>query len=245
MHYVDESVRLWEAQGLKFVLDGKPKTVPQNKFVQNQQVAEFSRSTKQKTAVQFVPKKSVLPPQSACGQDDKKQENKKFALYSLAQAREDGSIPQNLLMHLSKQPTPIFSVWTYWEFPLDLTENALIERKALWANMYKAIVQPQNWGRDSVVFWGLSRNKNGNLLSDTALFQAGLKYLMPVYIFCFGQKAFSALFPDKPYSEGTFLYGRYALVSLPGPEKMLPDNREIKGKVWKTLLDYQPVGRLS
>lgn len=241
MQYVNESVRLWEAQGLKFILNGKPKSTSQNISVQNQQSEQFfSRPTKQKTVSQFESKKPVLSSQSVS-----KQEDKKFDLYSLAQAREDGNIPQNLFTHLSKQPTPIFSVWTYWEFPLDLTENASVERKSLWANMYKAIVQPQNWGRDSVVFWGLSHSENGNLVADTTLFQAGLRYLMPVYIFCFGQKAFSALFPDKLYAEGTFLYGRYALVSLPGPEKMLPDNREIKGKVWKTLLDYQPVGRIS
>ncbi len=241
MQYVNESVRLWEAQGLQFILDGKPKSTSQNLFVQNQQsVQSFSQPTRQKAVSEFESKNPVFSSQSVS-----KQENKKLSLYSLAQAQEDGNISQNLFMHLSKQPTPIFSVWTYWEFPLDLTENALIERKALWANLYKAIVQPRNWGRDSVVFWGLSRNENGNLLADTALFQAGLRYLMPVYIFCFGQKAFSVLFPDKPYAEGTFLYGRYALVSLPGPEKMLPDNREIKSKVWKVLLDYQPVGRLS
>lgn len=165
--------------------------------------------------------------------------------YSLAQAREDGRIPDGLFTHLSKQPSPVFSVWTYWEFPQDVTTDALQERKKLWANIYKAIVQPRHWGKNSVAFWSLSRAQAGELHPDTDLFQAGLRYLAPVYIFCFGRRAFSTLLPQTPYACGQFLYGRYALVSLPGPEDMLPDNREIKAGVWQTLKHYQPIGRTS
>ncbi len=233
--YVNENVRLWQAQGLYFVLDGRRTDTLQPEARTQQQTCRQARHT-------AVPKPTI-PPRPAQPTDQKPVSLPGF--YSLGQARKDGRIPDDLFTHLSKQPSPVFSVWTYWEFSLDLTTAAHEERKELWANIYKAIVQPKHWGRNSIAFWSLSRNQSGELLPDTDLFQAGLRYLAPVYIFCFGRKAFSTLLPQTVYACGQFLYGRYALISLPGPEEMLPDNREIKASVWQTLQHYQPIGRTS
>ncbi len=235
--YVNESVRLWQVQGLHFVLDGQRSTP-----------LEPEKPVRQQGAKQTVrpPSPSTTPaPRPHPAQQKPPKPAALSGFYSLGQAREDGQIPDDLFAHLGKQPTPVFSVWTYWEFPQDLTTAALAQRKELWANIYKAIVQPGHWGKNSVAFWSLSRNQSGKLLPDTDLFQAGLRYLAPVYIFCFGRKAFSTLLPETDYACGQFLYGRYALVSLPGPEEMLPDNRDIKASVWQTLQHYQPTGRTT
>ncbi len=238
--YVNEMVRLWQAQGLCFVLDGQRSAPLPPEIPVMQQV------TRQTVRLPAPPRPPAPVPRPQPTTEPPPQESVSFpGFYSLAQAREDGRIPDGLFTHLSKQPSPVFSVWTYWEFPQDVTTDALQERKKLWANIYKAIVQPRHWGKNSVAFWSLSRAQAGELHPDTDLFQAGLRYLAPVYIFCFGRRAFSTLLPQTPYAYGQFLYGRYALVSLPGPEDMLPDNREIKAGVWQTLKHYQPIGRTS
>ena len=123
------------------------------------------------------------------------------------------------------------SVWTYWQLPIDLGPQASVERKRLFQNIVSAL----NWPQEHLVFWPLSAIKSEGLLPRTDLFLQGILLMKPLYILCFGDQAFASLFPENSKEYGLFKLDQINYIYLPGPEDMLPDNKQAKRIVWSTL----------
>ena len=127
-------------------------------------------------------------------------------------------------------------VWTYWKLCLDLGPEAGQDRSTLFSNILASL----QWPRENVVFWPLSRSSPSGIVAEPEPFWKGIKLLCPRYILCFGLDAFQALFPDRRAEYGSFASGRAKVLFLPGPDDMLPDNRQAKGLVWHALQTLRP-----
>ncbi len=128
---------------------------------------------------------------------------------------------------------PHAQVWTYWELPLDLGENPSHERRELWRRMLKAMGLP----RGRILFWPMSLSGRTGPAPRTKLFWDGVKESGAPTVVCFGRRAFAHLFPDREFSTAAFSLEGLTIQPLPGPEDMLPDNREAKAVVWNRLLE--------
>ena len=142
--------------------------------------------------------------------------------------------------YFSRVRVPAFSLWTYWDFPMDLSPSPDRARQALLKNMLKAL----HWPQGSSVFWPVSRIVDGELVPDPDLFAYGVQAIAPVYVFCFGKKACSLLLPGQEIT--TCKRFSSPLTSapvqvLPGLEEMLPDNKGPKSLAWKILKSYTPM----
>jgi hypothetical protein len=127
-------------------------------------------------------------------------------------------------------------VWTYWRLCLDLGPEADEARCTLFNNILSSL----KWPRENVVFWPLSRSGPSSISPGTEPFWHGVRLLRPRYILCFGLDAFTTLFPDRSPEYGSHTTDRGVIVSLPGPEDMLPDNRQAKSLVWHVLQTLSP-----
>ncbi len=122
-------------------------------------------------------------------------------------------------------------IWTYWELAEDMTSSFSKSRQTLFNNIVKAM----QWPKNSIVFWPLSYLDTNTIYLRSDIFWKGLKLIQPKYIVCFGRRAFINLFPSFPLKYGKITYKNYHVIYLPGPEKMLPDNRQVKKIVWNLL----------
>ena len=68
------------------------------------------------------------------------------------------------------------------------------------------------------------------------LFWDGVKESGADTVVCFGHRAFAHLFPDRDFDTAAFFLDGFTIQPLPGPEDMLPDNRDAKAIVWNRLL---------
>ena len=129
---------------------------------------------------------------------------------------------------------PIYCFFTYWELSYDLQYSTEISAKRM--HLFKNIIGSLNWPEDKIVFWPATCINNTEFTVDANIFWEGVKMLQPVYLICFGKTVFSALFPERWFQEAPFATtGNTNVLSLPGPNDMLPDNREAKRKVWHAL----------
>lgn len=122
-------------------------------------------------------------------------------------------------------------IWTYWELAEDMTPNFSKQRQTLFNNIVKAL----HWSKNSIVFWPLSYLDTNKICLRTDIFWKGLELIQPKYIVCYGRRAFTNLFPSFPLKYGQTSYKNYHVIYLPGPGKMLPDNRQVKKIVWNLL----------
>lgn len=136
---------------------------------------------------------------------------------------------------------PHAQIWTYWELPLDLGEFPSHERRVLWLRMLKALALPPG----CVLFWPMSLPGKTGPAPRVDLFWEGVKESGAQTVVCFGRRAFAHLFPDRDFSTASFFLEGRTIQPLPGPEDMLPDNREAKAVVWKRLLDLVNKSPLS
>jgi hypothetical protein len=127
-------------------------------------------------------------------------------------------------------------VWTYWNLCLDLSPQASEARCSLFAKILSSL----KWPRENVVFWPLTCSAPSGISPDVEHFWKGIRLLRPRYIICFGLEAFRALCPDRSPDYGSYTTSHGVIVSLPGPEDMLPDNRQAKGLVWHVLQSLSP-----
>jgi hypothetical protein len=149
-------------------------------------------------------------------------------------------LPPGLRAYFSRLSIPAFSLWTYWDLPVDLGPNPNKARQTLLKNMLRAL----HWPPHSSVFWPLSRLDGDTLVADLDLFTFGVQAITPVYVFCFGQQACRVLVPDKdPASlkRSASPYTQAMVQFFPSLNAMLPDNREIKAIAWKILKGYAPM----
>lgn len=149
-------------------------------------------------------------------------------------------LPPAYAAHLNRTTIPSFTLWTYWEFGEDLLGSPDPHRQALWRGMLKALHDRLGWPRGSIAFWPLTMIRDGNATPDLELFMYGVRRIKPVYLFCFGRKAFEVLLPNREYAAGRYTRDHLSIQVLPGPEEMLPDNKEAKGAAWKIFQRYTP-----
>ena len=116
-----------------------------------------------------------------------------------------------------KLATPSRTVWTYWELGIDFGPQPDPERRALFRNIIKALQWPPN----SVAFWPLSFEHQGRLLANKGTFLRGVGEAGAQTIVCFGQQAFTVLFPRQPYATGRHRLEARTVIVLPGPAQML------------------------
>ena len=149
-------------------------------------------------------------------------------------------LPPKLREYFVNLNVPAFSLWTYWELPVDLSTSPDPARQAL----IKGILAALRWRKGSSVFWPISRMENNELVPDLDIFTFGLQAITPVYIFCFGTQASSLLLPDQKltaFKRFTSPYTSKPVQILPGLGDMLPDNKKNKSIAWKILQSYIPL----
>ncbi|MFP4048374.1 MAG: hypothetical protein ACLFT8_00355 [Desulfovermiculus sp.] len=133
---------------------------------------------------------------------------------------------------------PYTMVWTYWQLSEDLGPAPCLERQQL----FKAILSQLRWPRGSVAFWPLSAFDGQTHTAHLDLFWSGIQALQAELVVIFGTQAFQTLFPDKGPGLG-FSSTRDGLqiVHVPGPEDMLPNNRDMKNLTWNMLCPLSPL----
>jgi hypothetical protein len=132
---------------------------------------------------------------------------------------------------------PYTMVWTYWQLSEDLGPAPDCQRTQLM----KTILAKLCWPRGSVAFWPLSTFDGLQHFSQLDVFWSGVQELQAQLVIVFGALAFQALFPDKTPRFGfTTTPDRLQIVHVPGPDDMLPDNREMKNLAWNMLCPLIP-----
>lgn len=128
-------------------------------------------------------------------------------------------------------------VWTYWQLSGDLEAQPDPQRSQL----FRTILTKLGWPRGSVAFWPLSAHDLEGYSPRLDLFWSGVYALKAQFVVVFGHLAFQALFPDQTPRFGfTTTRDGLQIVHVPGPEDMLPDNREMKNLAWNMLCPLAP-----
>jgi len=123
-------------------------------------------------------------------------------------------------------------VWTYARLADDLTTATCSQQRR---QLFKKILQALNWPRGSVFFWPFGIYAGTTFVPRPDVFWPGVSGLAPKYLLCFGQQAVDALCPQRPVNASAFTQDTLQVFVLPDPDQMLPDNRELKRSVWRTL----------
>ena len=132
----------------------------------------------------------------------------------------------------TKAHSPCPTVWTYARLADDLTTATCSQQRR---QLFKKILQALNWPKGSVFFWPFGTHAGTSLQPRPDIFWPGVAELAPKYLFCFGQQAVDVLCPQRPVNATAFTQGSIQVIVLPDPDQMLPDNRELKRSVWRTL----------
>lgn len=126
---------------------------------------------------------------------------------------------------------PSRSVWTYWDLGTDFGASPDAARRELFATILKHL----RWPSGSVTFWPLNFELEGGLRAQPGQFWRGVREARAETVVCFGERAFSALFPRETFSPTPFRRGALTVIPLPGPTAMLGGDAEAKRTVWNTL----------
>ncbi|WP_462323676.1 hypothetical protein [Desulfoplanes sp.] len=233
-------MHLWYEQGLMSIL-ADPETVAAARFPKDQ----GSRPPAPKTATAPHP-----PPKNRSTEPSAPSRPSSMSGPSHPQKEETPSrgvpdhhrpdLPPSLRDYFTRITIPSFSVWTYWDLPVDLGPTPNKARQKLVKNMLGAL----GWPKGSAVFWPLSRLQQNTLVADVDLFTYGIRAITPVYIFCFGEQGCELLAPDKDprtYPRTHSPHTSAMVQFLPCLNGMLPDNRETKKAAWSILKAYSPM----
>jgi hypothetical protein len=243
------NMRLWHTNGLHAILSDPETVTAAMKSSATTDLATCSRTSAPKatkpakpdsqpsrsaaTRPTAAPKPTHEPTQEASSRQQK----------SRAKNRSAGKMPKlppSLQTYFSRLTVPAFSLWTYWDLPVDLGETPNTARQNLVKRMRMALA----WPSGSSVFWPISRLEQGEIVADLDLFTFGVRTITPVYIFCFGEQGCSLLAPDKnPKSlqRAASPHTSSMIQFLPSLNAMLPDNRDLKNIAWKILKGYSPM----
>ncbi len=132
---------------------------------------------------------------------------------------------------------PYTMVWTYWQLAQDIGPAPNRERTQL----IKTILAKLCWPKGSVAFWPISSFDGHRHIPDQDMFWSGVQKLHAQIVVVFGRTAFHALFPDNDPCFGfTTTPDKLQIVHVPGPDDMLPDNREMKNLAWNMLCPLVP-----
>lgn len=133
---------------------------------------------------------------------------------------------------------PYTMVWTYWQLSEDLGPAPCLERQQL----FKAILSQLGWPRGSVAFWPLSAFDGQGHVPHLDLFWSGVQAVQAELVVIFGAQAFQTLFPDKGLGLGfSSTTDGLQVVHVPGPDDMLPNNRDMKNLTWNMLCSLIPL----
>ena len=155
-------------------------------------------------------------------------------------SRTTSKLPENIRLKLIPLLRPASFLWTYAQFALDLAHDDLTPRKKLVKDIVYNLHTLLHWPKGSITYWPLLIPKDNQLIPDLELFIHGLKHINPLYILCFGKTAFKVIFPDLAFSVGKFNYNNIIVQTFPDLDEMLPDNRELKNKVWGIMKKLTP-----
>ena len=137
---------------------------------------------------------------------------------------------------VQEHPAPCATLWTYWQLTSDLGSEASSDRIQLFRNIRKAL----GWASTDIVFWPLAEQRASGLHCRSECFWQGLAVFDPRFVLIFGRQAFKRLFPSTEERRyGQFIQDHISYIFLPGPEDMLPDQKEAKRLVWNTLKAIQ------
>lgn len=134
---------------------------------------------------------------------------------------------------LAARPCPL--LWSYFELGPDLLTSGPCQRLALFSKICASLKIPQEW----IVFWPLAENTAQGLKPRLDIFWQGVDWIQPAYLVIFGQQAMRLLYSEQTREYGLYLQFSPAVLYLPGPADMLPDNRPAKSYVWQMLLKLQ------
>lgn len=123
-------------------------------------------------------------------------------------------------------------LWTYYELGPDLQHQGTNQRTELFSRICTHL----DLGREMIVFWPMAQQTAQGVQPRQDIFWQGVHLINPVYLLIFGQKAMQLLFPGLASCFGSYSQAGFQLIYLPGPEQMLPDNRQAKSYVWRMLL---------
>lgn len=135
-----------------------------------------------------------------------------------------------------KLHTPSRTVWTYWDLGDDFGENPSAERRKLFA----AIIKNLHWPAGSITFWPVSAQHRGFLLPHPGSFWRGVREAEAQTVFCFGERAFQALFPGQDFTPGIRQKNGMNVYVLPGPNAMLAGDKQAKLVAWNGLKSFTP-----
>ncbi len=242
------NLKLWHDAGLRVILSD-PETVRAAQARTSSPKAGESAHVPHRAPVKKTPERAPRPTraQPAAAGSARPQRPAPVQVQAPSPARPalhsssvQAAWPPELRDYFSRIRIPAFSLWTYWEFPVDLSPAPDRGRQALLKNMLKAL----HWPQGSSVFWPLSKLVNGSLVPDLELFAYGVQAISPVYVFCFGHRAGSLLLPHQDITACRRFSSPHTTAPiqiLPGLDEMLPDNKRTKSQAWKILRSYAPM----
>lgn len=246
---LDEGMRFWANSGLRHVLC-------------DQDVSTFDVPRETHSVVP-KPQRTVVPPSRPGWNEPKKrsvsaeqsyQQAKnspdKSAVNEDAQRKAPGSAQQPSAPRFEQSDealavfpweqfrprlrVPSRCVWTYWDLGHDFGAHPDDARREL----FKTILGHLRWAVGSVTFWPLNFEYGDGLKAQPGQFWRGVSESQANTVFCFGEQAFNALFPRRPFDLTPISRGNVSVQPLPGPTAMLGGDKEAKRIVWQTLKSH-------
>lgn len=129
---------------------------------------------------------------------------------------------------------PSRTIWTYWDLGHDFGAAPDDERREL----FKTILKHLSWPAGSVSFWPLNFELGQTLKSQPGQFWRGVREARATTVFCFGERAFKALFPRQDFSLTPTRRDGVIVQPLPGPTAMLGGDMDAKRTVWGMLKSH-------
>ena len=126
---------------------------------------------------------------------------------------------------------PSRTIWTYWDLGHDFGAAPDVERREL----FKTILKHLSWPAGSVSFWPLNFELGAELKAQPGQFWRGVREAKATTVFCFGERAFKALFPRQDFSLAPAQRDGIIVQPLPGPTAMLAGDMDAKRTVWRML----------
>ena len=144
--------------------------------------------------------------------------------------------PWESVLKTTNPPVPI--VLTYYQLPEDLGNSHMFDNNRI--QLFQNILKALNWPKENRAFLPATRIVDNDLQEEPDIFWKIIQILNPAYLICFGEPVFKMLFPDKSLVFDQFeIENDLDVLFVPGPDDMLPDNREAKKRVWNFLKDLK------
>ncbi|CAM2061738.1 hypothetical protein DSUL_90048 [Desulfovibrionales bacterium] len=101
-------------------------------------------------------------------------------------------LPNLWKSYLTKLQQPSRTVWTYWHLGDDVFGRPHAGRRAL----AQRFIQSLGWPKGSIAWWPVSEPQVNLLVASPAYFWQGIRFLAPMALVFFGDKALQAAMSD-------------------------------------------------